>query len=54
MSEPLDAVIVGSTATNTPHTENEDASREKKQLNIAVGATAIVIVIFMVLSLIHI
>jgi len=50
MSEPPEAVLVGSTATNTPHTENEDASREKKQLNIAVGATAIVIVIFMVLA----
>nr|MBC8518303.1 hypothetical protein [Euryarchaeota archaeon] len=50
MSEPLDAVIVGSTATSTPHTETDAASREKKQLNIAVGATAIVIVIFMVLA----
>lgn len=50
MSEALDAVLVGSAATNTSNTENEAANREKTQLNIAVGATAIVIVIFMVLA----
>ena len=50
MSEPLDADLVGPSATEASITEIEEASREKQQLNIAVGATAVIIVIFMILA----